>query len=87
MVVFARLGCRDFAIPYDITTISTLADELETAWQRTLLILDTDTKGLAEDARRRAKGRLFKTIRSEIAAIGPGEKMPQFRQSTKQRQT
>src|SRR5690349_2999275 len=38
MRVFARLGCREFAIPYDITKISTLADELETSWHRTLLL-------------------------------------------------
>src|SRR3712207_6239102 len=39
MRVFARLGCPAFAIPYDITKISGAADELETAWQRTLLVL------------------------------------------------
>src|SRR6476620_9241751 len=27
--VFARLGCRDVAVPYDSTKISQLADELE----------------------------------------------------------
>src|SRR6187401_2334068 len=37
MRIFARLGCREFAIPYDITQISPAADELETSWQRTLL--------------------------------------------------
>src|SRR6185295_4571008 len=32
--VFARLGCGEFAVPYDISTISGVADELETSWQR-----------------------------------------------------
>jgi hypothetical protein len=38
--VFARLGCREIAIPYDITRISVLADELEVALQKTLLVHD-----------------------------------------------
>src|SRR6476620_5498783 len=38
--VFARLGCEEIAVPYDITKISTLADELESSWQRTLLLLE-----------------------------------------------
>jgi hypothetical protein len=85
MLVFARLGCREFAIPYDITRISTVADELETEWQRTGLILDAHTKGLPETAYRRARSQLVKSIRAELAEIGPGEKMPEFIQSTKQR--
>src|SRR5436190_17575796 len=28
--VFARIGCSDFAIPYDISVISGISDELET---------------------------------------------------------
>src|SRR5437870_7191240 len=32
LAVFARLGCREIAIPYDITTISQVADELERSW-------------------------------------------------------
>src|SRR5678815_3050191 len=48
MRVFARLGCREFAVPYDITKISTLADELETSWQRGLLLLETSTEGLSD---------------------------------------
>jgi len=85
MRVFARLGCREFAIPYDITTISTAADELETAWQRTGLILEAHTKGLPEAAHRRTRSQLVKSIRAELAEIGPGERMPEFKQSTKQR--
>src|SRR5689334_7490626 len=45
MRVFARIGARDFAIAYDITRISGLADELETSWQRTLLLLDEHLSG------------------------------------------
>ncbi|MEO6334174.1 MAG: hypothetical protein ABIO91_04250 [Pyrinomonadaceae bacterium] len=84
MRVFARLGCREFAIPYDITKISTLADELETAWQSLLLLLETRSGGLSDQQRKRRRSSRLKSIRSEVAEIGPGEKMPEFNQSTKQ---
>ena len=38
--VFARIGCQDVALPYDITKISQLADELESSWYRMLLLAD-----------------------------------------------
>jgi hypothetical protein len=84
MRVFARLGCREFAIPYDITKISTLADELETSWQRALLLLES-TVALTDRQLKRRRSEYIKSVRTEIAAIGPGEKMPLFNQSTKQR--
>jgi hypothetical protein len=87
MRVFARLGCRSFAVPYDITKISTLADELETEWHRALLMLDTNSAGSTDQERRRNRSRLFKSMRLRIADIGPGDRMPEFKQSTKQRQT
>ncbi len=87
MRVFARLGCRQFAVPYDITKISTLADELETAWQRTLLKFESETTKLSEIQRKRRRTRLLASIRAEIDKIGPGELMPEFNQSTRQRNT
>lgn len=78
LLVFARIGCRDFAVPYDISRLPAIADELETAWQRTLLLLKTN----GEAANRTA---LVKAMRDEIAAIGPGEPMPLFDRETKQR--
>lgn len=87
MLVFARIGCREFAVPYDITRISLIADELETSWQRTILDLETRTAQLTDQSRRRARSSLVKILRTEIADTGPGEKMPEFKQSTKQRPT
>ena len=87
MRVFARIGCREFAVPYDITKISTLADELETSWQRALLLLEAATTGLTDRQEKRRRSDYIKSVRTEIAAIGPGEKMPLFSQSTKQRGT
>ena len=40
LAVFARAGCKSIAIPYDITRISHLADELESSWHRMLLLAD-----------------------------------------------
>jgi len=79
--VFARIGCSEFAIPYDITQISGLADELETAWQRALLLLAGSQFADPTTGRRR----LVKSMRDQIAAIGPGEPMPLFDRETRQR--
>jgi hypothetical protein len=87
MRVFARIGCRDFAIPYDITKISVLADELETAWQNMLLALEGEIRAKSITRKRRARTQLVKSVRSRIAGIGPGDVMPLFKQSTKQRST
>ena len=80
--VFARLGCRDFALPYDISQISGIADELETAWQRTLVLTEATAPGDAAALRA-----VVKSMRAEIAAIGPGDAMPLFDRETKQRNT
>lgn len=83
--VFARFGCQEVAIPYDITKISTLADELESSWQQTLLHFERINSGKTPHAVGRSRSSLIKAIRNEIEDIGAGEKMPQFNQSTKQR--
>jgi hypothetical protein len=83
--VFARLGCAEVAVPYDITKISTLADELESSWQRTLLLLEDSAKDKTASVKGRLRSGLIKEMRSEISEIGAGEKMPQFKQTTKQR--
>jgi hypothetical protein len=83
--VFARLGCQEIAIPYDITKISTLADELESSWQQTLLHFGEISVGKTPSAIGRIRSGLVKDIRLELDEIGAGEKMPQFKQTTKQR--
>lgn len=83
--VFARLGCQEIAIPYDITKISTFADELESSWQQILLHFDEKTFGKLPSAIGRIRSGLVKEIRHELEEIGAGDKMPQFNQSTKQR--
>lgn len=83
--VFARLGCHEIAVPYDITKISTLADELESSWQRILLLFDEATIEKPASAKGRMRSGLIKDIRQELDEIGAGDLMPEFRQTTKQR--
>ena len=83
--VFARLGCREFAVPYDITMISSIADELETAWQHFLLSLSAATKNLSAQSRGKARAALVRQMRNEVISIGAGTAMPAFKQSTRQR--
>lgn len=78
--VFARLGVRDVAVPYDITRISVIADELETAWQKMILLLREKGFDTGRD-----RSSLVRKLRVEIADIGPGEMMPAFDRPTRQR--
>lgn len=87
MRVFARIGCSEFAIPYDITKISAAADDLETSWQRTLLLTAETTRGKQQKVIALARSKVIKLIRSELIEIGPGEAMPQFNRETRQRTT
>jgi len=83
--VFARAGCNDVAVPYDITKISHLADELESSWFRMLLLADEKGKDGKAKLQTRLRGLLFANIRSEILAAGAGTRIPEFNQTTKQR--
>ena len=81
--VFARAGSIHVAIPYDITQVSRIADELESAWQRMLLLIEHNLPSKA--VRTRIRGLLLAKLRAEIAAAGAGTAVPEFKQSTRQR--
>ena len=83
--VFARLGCKAVAVPYDITKISHLADELESSWYRMLLLVEQEARTESTKFRGRLRGLLLAKIRAEIEEAGAGTRVPEFRQSTKQR--
>lgn len=83
--IFARLGCRSFAIPYDITKISPVADDLETNWQRALVLLENAAADFGDKKVKNAKSKLIKALRDEINEIGPGDAMPTFDRETRQR--
>jgi hypothetical protein len=84
LAVFARAGCSEVAVPYDITKISRLADDLESSWQRAMLLADHLTEGRDKGFRTRLRHSLAEEIRREIAETGPGSAVPRFRQDTKQ---
>ena len=83
--VFARLGCKGVAVPYDITKISHLADELESSWYRMFLLIDQEARAESTRFKARLRGLLIAKIRAEIEEAGPGTRVPAFRQTTKQR--
>ena len=83
--VFARLGCPDVAVPYDITRISQLADELESSWYRMLLLVDQEARAKSAPFRSRVRGSLVAQLRAEINEAGAGPKVPEFKQSTRRR--
>jgi hypothetical protein len=76
--VFARLGCEVFAVPYDITQTSRLADELESSWHRTLLFADDLTRGYSDRQKNRIYRRVVGELRARIAQLGAGPRYPQF---------
>ncbi|HEV2905614.1 MAG TPA: hypothetical protein VGW32_11225 [Pyrinomonadaceae bacterium] len=84
--VFARIGCKAVAIPYDITKISHIADELESSWYRILLLADESTRQRPETFRARVRRLLIDRLREEITQAGAGARRPEFARSTKQRQ-
>jgi hypothetical protein len=86
LAVFARIGCRKVAVPYDITVVSGIADELETCWHRMILIIEKDTKNSTVHAKAKIRSALLRLMRYEIAKSGAGDAMPLFDRSTKQRQ-
>ena len=85
LAVFARAGCADVAVPYDITKISRLADELERAWQRMMLLAEHLTAGRSQAFRTRLKKFIVERARAGIADEGAGAAVPAFNQNTRQR--
>ncbi|HEX8844873.1 MAG TPA: hypothetical protein VF791_09535 [Pyrinomonadaceae bacterium] len=85
LAVFARLGCREVAVPYDISRISRLADELESSWHRMLLLVERAADKRKPAFRSRLRNLLIEDARREIEAAGAGTAVPQFNQNTKQR--
>jgi len=83
--VFARARCEHVAVPYDITTISPLADELESSWHRMFLLADSYAGGKTDAFKSRIRRLLVEKIRAEIAEAGAGTSMPEFNQNTRQR--
>lgn len=86
LAVFARIGCTEVAVPYDITQISRLADDLESAWHRMILLSEHSSPGRKPAFISKARTKVITEARQEIEQAGAGTLVPQFNQNTKQRQ-
>ncbi len=85
LLVFARLGLDEVAVPYDITQISRLADDLESSWYRMKIMVEYLTAGRSERLRNRVRVGLIADQRNEVGALGAGPAIPEFNQNTKQK--
>jgi len=84
LAIFARTGCAAVAIPYDITRISHLADELESSWHRMLLLADSVAQDRSEAFATRVRSLLIGKVRDAISEAGAGTRIPEFKQSTRE---
>lgn len=87
LAVFAAIGCQNVAVPYDITQIGPLADELESALRLLIERIERERPLLTPQMYGRLRAALIRANRNEIKQIGAGEMMPLFDRSTKQRET
>jgi hypothetical protein len=85
LAVFVRAGSKAVAVPYDITTVSAIADEIESSWHRMLLLADEITRDVNTAFSIRLRRQLVGKVSAEIAQAGAGRAVPEFKQSTKQR--
>lgn len=85
LAVFARAAISEVAVPYDISRISQVADELESSWHRMLLLTARAADGRAQSFHSRLRNLLVGEVRQRITEAGAGTLVPQFNQNTKQR--
>jgi hypothetical protein len=83
--VFARLALSEVAVPYDITQISRLADDLESSWYRMLMLIEHLAVEQSDRFRNKVRANLIADERNKIIEAGAGPAIPQFNQNTKQR--
>jgi hypothetical protein len=81
--IFARIGCAEIAVPYDFTKVAEVADELESAWRKLILLLESKSHDLPTQTRGKVRAGLLREIRNEIAEIGAGALKPDFPIKTK----
>jgi hypothetical protein len=82
--VFARLGSSLIAVPYDITQLSLIADELESSWHRMMLLIDHLGDGRSKQLRAMVRRRLIGEARAAIDSLGAGSRFPEFNQARRQ---
>jgi hypothetical protein len=85
LAVFARLGVAEVAVPYDITQVSQLADDLESSWYQMLTLVESLALEQSDRSRNKVRAILIADERIGIIEAGAGPAIPQFNQNTKQR--
>lgn len=85
--IFALIGCGKFAVPYDITKIPGLANQLEASWHKMFALLEKQALGKTPQILGKIRAGLLRNMRSELYEIGDGQKKPDFKTHTKQRKT
>jgi hypothetical protein len=76
--IFARLGGGAVAVPYDITSISAIADAMESSLQRMLLLAELLTPDRSSRIKVLVKRRLAADINEAVASFGAGSPFPEF---------
>lgn len=79
LATFARLGVPEVAIPYDITRIAHLADDLESSWYRMLMLAEQAIVPWNDRAFSRLRRRLIETQREGVLLAGSGPLAPRSR--------
>jgi hypothetical protein len=77
LAVFVRLGVVAVALPYDITRLARLADDLESSWFRMIMMAENSPETDPKLTRRLTR-RLIEIQREEVEVIGPGPVAPRF---------
>ncbi|MFN6204685.1 MAG: hypothetical protein ACK562_00125 [Acidobacteriota bacterium] len=78
LAIFVRLGVASIGLPYDITRLARLADDLESSWFRMMMMAESLMDEIDPKLTSRLKRRLVEIQREEIEIIGPGPIAPRF---------
>ncbi len=76
LATFARLGVSELAIPYDITRIAHLADDLESAWHRMIMLAEEAVNPWNQRTFARLRRRLIENQREAVLLAGSGPLAP-----------
>ena len=78
LAVFARLGVSAVALPYDITRVARVADQLESAWYKMIRLAESEAHRHDDRFQRRLLRSLILHQREEVELVGPGPVAPLF---------
>lgn len=83
LAIFARIGLQNVAIPYDITRVSVLADELATQLEMGLLQSASSKRGAKPGTNRGRRKAFLDRLCAELASLGSKPDYPEFEMPSK----